>query len=90
MCWRTVTDGGFSHALNFGKKLHLLADKTKHSVFNAGPTTIYAMWLFRTEKDFTPLRKALANSKTITSSKIAADIEIASRIETAASNEDAT
>ncbi|KAK1252717.1 hypothetical protein MKX08_003904 [Trichoderma sp. CBMAI-0020] len=51
----TITDGEFSHALNFGKKLHLPADKTKHKLCVAGPNKSYMVWLFRTEKDFAPL-----------------------------------
>lgn len=73
----SITDGEISHALNFGKKLHLPADKTKHKIYVAGPRTFYAVWLFRTEKDFAPFRKAIADSKTVVNIETAGDNEAA-------------
>ncbi|KAL6896382.1 hypothetical protein GGI43DRAFT_410951 [Trichoderma evansii] len=53
----SVSDGESTHALNFGKKLHLPADKRRHTIYIAGNTMLYVLWLFRTEEDLAQLPK---------------------------------
>lgn len=51
----SISDGESSHALNFGKKLHLTADKRQHTIYIAGRSMLYLLWLFPTKEDFSPL-----------------------------------
>jgi hypothetical protein len=51
----SVSDGESSHALNFGKKLHLTTERGQHTIYVAGQDMLYLLWLFPTERDFVPI-----------------------------------